>query len=80
MLENISNLDDLKTAISAINVKDYGDFKRKAILYLNRYAEVKRLQGSQLQVFTDMVDKIQYHADQNIEKTRAWSLQQLKRL
>lgn len=80
MLENISNLDDLKTAISSINVKDYGDFKRKAILYLNRYAEVKALQGAKRQIFNDLVSRIQYHTDQNIEKTRSWSLQQLKSL
>ena len=34
-----ANLEDLKTAIQGIVVKDYGDFKRKTILYLNRYAE-----------------------------------------
>ncbi len=79
MLENIATLDDLKTAIRTINVKDYGDFKRKAVLYLNRFADVKKLQGSQLKTFNELIDKIQYHANQDIEKTRNWSLEQLKK-
>lgn len=80
MLESIKNLADLTTAIATINVKDYGDFKRKAVLYLNRFKEVKSMNATQKAAFTELVDRIQFHSNQDIEKTRNWSLQQLKKL
>ncbi len=80
MLEKVANLDDLKTSIQSINVKDYGDFKRKTVLYINRFAELKTTTPAQKKVLAEMVDKIQFHPNLDIERTRFWALQQIKGL
>lgn len=80
MLEHIQTLSDLKTAIQCIVVKDYGDFKRKTVLYINRYKEATPLNLQQQKIVTEMMDKIQFHPNFNIESTRAWTLDQLGRL
>lgn len=80
MLEKVASVEDLKTAIQSINVKDYGDFKRKTVLYINRYMELKNVPVPTKKVLTDMVDKIQFHPNHDIERTRFWALQQLKGL
>jgi hypothetical protein len=79
MLESINDLNDLKTAIALINVKDYGDFKRKAVLYINRFNDEKAT-PTQKKIFTAMIDRIQFHTNQDIEKTRNWALQELKKI
>lgn len=80
MLEKVDSIDDLKTSIQSINVKDYGDFKRKAVLYVNRFMELKSVSASQKKVLREMIDKIQFHPTLDIERTRFWALQQLKNL
>lgn len=80
MVERIQNIEDLKTAIQAILVKDYGDFKRKLVLYLNRFQEAKNLPQSQRKIFLQMIDRIQFHPVQDIESTRSWTLDQLKQI
>lgn len=62
-----------------INVKDYGDFKRKAVLYINRFSEQSK-SAAQKKVFTEMIDRIQFHTNQDIEKTRNWALQELRKI
>lgn len=80
MLEKVASLEDLKTSIQAINVKDYGDFKRKTVLYINRYMENKGATQATRKVLVEMIDKIQFHPNHDIERTRFWALQQLKAL
>lgn len=78
MLENIKDIADLKTAIQSIIVKDYGDFKRRALLYINRYMEEHNLAATDKKTFIQMIDKIQFHPNLDIEKTRSWMLEQLR--
>ena len=80
MVERIQNIEDLKTAIQTILVKDYGDFKRKLVLYLNRFKEAQKLPQSQQVIFAQMIDRIQFHPVQDIESTRSWTLDQLKQI
>ncbi|MBY0386148.1 hypothetical protein K2X05_13395 [bacterium] len=80
MVERIQNIEDLKTAIQAILVKDYGDFKRKLVLYLNRFTEAQNLPKTQKLLFIQMIDRIQFHPVQDIESTRSWTLDQLKQI
>jgi hypothetical protein len=80
MLEKVDSVDDLKTSIQAINVKDYGDFKRKTVLYINRFMERKGLTPANKKILTDMIDKIQFHPTLDIERTRFWAMQQLKNM
>lgn len=80
MLEKVASLDDLRISIQAINVKDYGDFKRKTVLYINRFMENKSTSQGTRQALTEMIDKIQFHPNHDIERTRFWALQQLKAL
>jgi hypothetical protein len=80
MVEKIKNRDDLKTAVQAILVKDYGDFKRKVILYLNRYQESHPLNSTEKKIFLNMIDRIQFHPVMDIESTRSWTLDQLEQI
>lgn len=80
MLEKVASLDDLKISIQSINVKDYGDFKRKSILYINRFLENKPVSSSVQNIFTEMIHKIQYSPNLDIETTRFWTLQKIKSL
>lgn len=80
MVEHIEDLDDLKTAVQSIIVKDYGDFKRKTVLYLNRYKEKHSLNAQQQQLMTELMNKIQYNPNLDIENTRTWTLEQLEKL
>lgn len=74
----IENLTDLKSAIQGIVVKDYGDFKRKTILYLNRFVETLDTTDDEFrrQLFR-LKWHIQYHPNDEIEVTRNWTLNQL---
>jgi hypothetical protein len=82
MVERIQNLDDLKVAIQSIIVKDYGDFKRKLVLYIYRFQETTAasLTPAQRKKFSDMIDRIQFHPIMDIESTRSWTLDQLNQL
>ena len=78
---NIENIEDLKTHVQGIVVKAYGDFKRKIMLYLNRYTEKKTdiPQDTQREIFK-LKWHIQYHPSGEIEPTRNWTLEQLDKL
>lgn len=80
MLEKVDSLEDLKISIQGINVKDYGDFKRKSVLYINRFLENKATTESTKKALTAVLHKIQYHSNLDIERTRFWTLQQIKAL
>lgn len=80
MLEKVDSLEDLKISIQGINVKDYGDFKRKSVLYINRFLENRVTTESTKKTLTAMLHKIQYHPNLDIERTRFWALQQIKAL
>lgn len=78
---SIESLEDLKTAVQGIVVKDYGDFKRKTILYLNRYSET--IDTSEAEVRRELFKlkwHIQFHPTGEIEPTRNWTLTQLDQL
>lgn len=80
MVEKIQNLEDLKTAVQSILVKDYGDFKRKIVLYINRYKETRQLSGEDQKIFVEMIERIQFHPSLDIESTRSWALDKLSQL
>ena len=80
MLEKVDSLEDLKISIQSINVKDYGDFKRKSVLYINRFLENKATSVLTKKTLTEILHKIQYHPNLDIERTRFWTLQQIKNL
>ena len=80
MVERIQNLDDLKVAIQSIIVKDYGDFKRKLVLYISRYQDTKAVSAEDKKRFALMIDRIQFHPIMDIESTRSWTLDQLNQL
>ncbi len=80
MLENIKNVKDLQSVVLAINVKDFGDFKRKIVLYLNRFNEEQALSADQKKVITDIIEKVQFNYSSDIEKARRWTIDQLGRL
>lgn len=79
MIEKIESLKDLKAAFQTIIVKDYGDFKRKAVLYIHRYMEVG-IPAEQKKSLSQLIHQIQYQPNFDIEKTRALSLQKLRDL
>ncbi len=78
MVEKIQNIEDLRVEVQSILVKDYGDFKRKLVLYLNRYKESHPLSKNEKLALIQMIDRIQFHPVQDIENTRSWTLDQLK--
>jgi hypothetical protein len=80
MVEKIQNLEDLKTAVQSISVKDYGDFKRKIVLYINRYKETRQLSTQDQKIFIEMIEKIQFHPSLDIESTRNWTMDKLNQL
>ncbi len=81
MVERIQNLEDLKVAIQSIIVKDYGDFKRKLVLYISRFQETNTsFTPAQKKKFALMIDRIQFHPVMDIESTRSWTLDQLNQL
>jgi len=79
MFENIKSTEDLKSAILTINVKDYGDFKRKVVLYLNRFREDNKLSSEHSVIINTMVEKLQFSPPLDIERARSWSIDQLSK-
>ncbi len=80
MVERIKDVEDLKVAIQSILVKDYGDFKRKLVLYINRFKETKSFGKDDHTLFISMIDRIQFHPSMDIENTRSWVLDQISKL
>lgn len=77
-MQNIQTIDDLKTAIQGIIVKDYGDFKRKTITYMNRYLENHTLGKEAQKKVHFMRWYIQFHPNLDLINTKLWTLQQLE--
>ena len=75
----IATVNDLCHSIQAIVVKDYGDFKRKVITYLNRYSEAQTLSDQQQKELAALKWYIQYHPNHKIHETKRWTLNQLKK-
>lgn len=78
MLEKLTSLQDLQTAIQTILVKDYGDFKRKSVLYINRALELESLSSAARRSLQEMSAQIQFKPNFDIEKTRYELLQKIK--
>jgi hypothetical protein len=76
----IQTVDDLSNAIQSIVVKDYGDFKRKTMTYLNRYCENNKLSQDQMKHIDFLKWHIQFHPNQELNQTKLWTLQQLASL
>ncbi|MCJ8276192.1 MAG: hypothetical protein HRT44_10485 [Bdellovibrionales bacterium] len=77
----VQNIEDLRMAVQGIVVKDYGDFKRKTITYLNRYVENQgKLTEEQEKQVNFMKWYIQFHPNLELNSTKLWTLQQLEKL
>lgn len=76
----INNVDDLENSIQAIVVKDYGDFKRKAITYINRFDENNALGDEQKKQVTFLKWYIQFHPNHQLTETKQWTLDQIQKL
>ena len=80
-MNSVETIDDLKTAVQGIVVKDYGDFKRKTMTYLNRYLENKGdLSEEEQKQVQFMKWYIQFHPNLDLNSTKLWTLQQLEKL
>ena len=76
----VKNVDDLQNSIQAIVVKDYGDFKRKTVTYLNRFKENNSLTEEQEKQMFFMKWYIQFHPNQHLVETKQWTLDQIEKL
>ena len=76
-MAEIENVEDLKNSIQGIVVKDYGDFKRKTVTYLNRFAENSNLSEEQQKHLFFMKWYIQFHPNLHISDTKNWALAQV---
>lgn len=77
----IQTTEDLKMAVQSIIVKDFGDFKRKTITYLNRYTEeLESISEDQQKHLQFMKWYIQFHPNLQINETKLWTLQQIEKL
>ncbi|MCB0377813.1 MAG: hypothetical protein KDD33_04910 [Bdellovibrionales bacterium] len=80
-MQTINTIEDLKMAVQGISVKDYGDFKRKTILYLNRFMENHEKAPEEAQKKIDFMKWcIQFHPNLDLKTTRLWTLAQLDEL
>lgn len=80
MPSKIETKQDLQQTIRSLVVKDYGDFKRKILLYIARYKELHRPNQQQNKIYSELVDRIQFHPNQDIESTRNWVVTKLSSL
>ena len=76
----MKSVEDLRNSIQAIVVKDYGDFKRKTITYLNRFAENNPLSEDQEKQMHFMKWYIQFHPNHQLGETKLWTLNQIEKL
>ena len=60
-----------------IIVKDYGDFKRKTVTYLNRFSANNKLTKEQDKHLFFLKWYIQYHPNLQLDETKQWSLQRV---
>ena len=75
----IKNVDDLRNSIQAIVVKDYGDFKRKTVTYLNRFSENNSLSEEQQKHMQFLKWYIQYHPNYELSETKQWTINQIEK-
>lgn len=78
----INTSKDLISSIQGIIVKDYGDFKRKAVLYINRFVQENstKLSSENLEVLRELKTKIQYHPNNDIESTKQLAISSLSKI
>lgn len=74
----MKTVDDLRNSIQAIVVKDYGDFKRKTVTYLNRYEENNGLTEEDQKHLFFMKWYIQFHPNLDLDETKLWTLNQIE--
>ena len=75
----IQNVDDLRNSIQAIVVKDYGDFKRKTVTYLNRFSENNKLTRDQEKHLDFLKWYIQFHPNHQLSETKQWTVNQIEK-
>ncbi len=75
----MKNVDDLRNSIQGIVVKDYGDFKRKTVTYLNRFSELNKLNDDQLKHLQFLKWYIQFHPNYQLAETKQWTLNQVEK-
>lgn len=69
MSEHIKYIEEFELAIRGINVKDFGDFRRKANSYLIRLAE-KIENSSNKKQLIEIQNFVNFKPDWQIESTR----------
>ncbi len=79
-MTQIENLNDLKNSIHGIVVKDFGDFKRKTVTYLNRYSENIKLDAEKEKQVFFIKWHVQYHPNLELNETKRWVLRQIEKL
>lgn len=75
----MKNVEDLRNSIQAIVCKDYGDFKRKTITYLNRFTENNALTEEQEKHVRFLKWYIQFHPTHQLGETKQWTLNQIEK-
>lgn len=79
-MTEIKDVEDLRNSVQGIIVKDYGDFKRKTVTYLNRFSENRELKPEQKQQIFFMKWYIQFHPNHQLNETKQWTLTQIEKL
>ncbi len=75
----MKSVDDLRNSIQAIVVKDFGDFKRKTVTYLNRFSENNELDEEQQKHMYFLKWYIQFHPNFELAETKQWTLNQIEK-
>lgn len=75
----MSPLDEFEVRIKTLQVKDFGDFRRKSNLYLNRLAQ-SLPQGPAGPVLKEMKNFINFEPDWKMESTRLRILEKVQQL
>ncbi len=75
----MKNVDDLRNSIQGIVVKDYGDFKRKTVTYLNRFSENNSLSDEHIKHVQFLKWYIQFHPNLELSETKQWTLNQIEK-
>ena len=80
-MRTLQSTTDLKMAIRGICVKDYGDFRRKSVSYLNRYIENQsRFHKGRKKYVESIKHHIQYKPNLDLRKTQLWLLKQVDQM
>lgn len=75
----MKSVADLRNSIQSIVVKDYGDFKRKTVTYLNRFDENNQLSKEEENHLFFLKWYIQFHPNLNLSETKQWTLNQIEK-